>query len=124
MRWLQTEYILKGVFLGLVFYAALCQADAPLDQAAWIKFAWFNLSILGGLLAALVVSAVVKLRQGFRARGKPHVFFLFLLLESPWLIYVGMLAGALFGLYRIHDPAKGWDDPLLLPVVGGASCLP
>ena len=26
MRWLQTEYLLKGVYLGLVLYAALQQA--------------------------------------------------------------------------------------------------
>jgi hypothetical protein len=29
MRWLQTEYILKGVFLGLMLYAALYQAETP-----------------------------------------------------------------------------------------------
>ena len=29
MRWLQTEYILKGVFLGLMLYAALYEAETP-----------------------------------------------------------------------------------------------
>jgi tetratricopeptide (TPR) repeat protein len=147
MRWLHTEYILKGLFLGLVLYAALYQADyaphqatekkpaklsggvtlyqadyAP-DQATWVRFAWFNLSPVAGLLLALVIAAVVKLREGFRARGKFHLFLLFLLLESPWLVYVGVLAGTIFGLYWIHDPARGWDDPLLAPVVGGGAVL-
>jgi tetratricopeptide (TPR) repeat protein len=123
MRWLQTEYILKGAFLGLMLYAAINQADAPLDQASWVKFAWINLSVVGGLLIALALAAIVKLREGFHVRGKFHLFLLFLLLESSWLVYAGVLAGAIFGLYWIHDPAKGWDDPLLLPVVGGGAGL-
>jgi tetratricopeptide (TPR) repeat protein len=123
MRWLNAEYILKGLFLGLVFYAALYQAELSPDSAAWTRFAWLNLSAVAGLLIALVIAAAVKLREGFRGTGKPHLFVLFLLLESPWLVYLGVLAGTLFGLYWIHDPARGWDDPLLAPAVGGGAAL-
>ncbi len=63
----------------------------------------------------------MKLREGFRVRGKFHLFLLFLLLESSWLVYLGVLAGTIFGLCWIHDPAKGWDDPLFLPVIGGGA---
>ena len=123
MRWLQTESILKGVFLGLTLYAALYQADFPPDAAGWQRFAWVNLSAVVGLLIALLIAAAMKLREGFRVRGKFHLFLLFLLLESSWLVYLGVLAGTIFGLCWIHDPAKGWDDPLLLPVVGGGAVL-
>jgi tetratricopeptide (TPR) repeat protein len=142
MRWLQTEYILKGVFLGLMLYAALYQAETPPavpvpvagqsaaaqveaapGQPNWDNFARFNLSVLGGLLLALIVAAGVKLREGFHVRGKVHLFLLFLLLESYWLVYLGVLAGAVFGLYWIHDPAKEWNDQLLLPVVAGGAVL-
>ena len=78
---------------------------------------------MAGLVIALIVAAVLKVREGFHVRGKLHLFFLFLLLESPWLIYVGVMAGMLFGLAWIHDPAKGWDDPLILPVIGGGALL-
>jgi tetratricopeptide (TPR) repeat protein len=142
MRWLQTEYILKGVFLGLMLYAALYEAETPptvqvhadgqaitvqteaaAPQPNWENFARFNLSVLGGLLLALVIAAGLKLREGFRVRGKLHLFLLFLLLESSWLVYLGVLAGAVFGLSWIHDPAKEWNDQLLLPVVGGGAAL-
>ncbi len=142
MRWLQTEYILKGVFLGLMLYAALYEAETPPAvpiqadglaitaptetapaQPNWENFARFNLSVLGGLLLALVIAAGVKLRQGFHVRGKLHLFLLFLLLESSWLVYLGVLAGAVVGLCWIHDPARQWNDQLLLPVVGGGAVL-
>ena len=63
------------------------------------------------------------MREGFHVRGKFHLFLLFLLLESPWLVYLGVLAGLIFGLAWIHDPAKGWDDPLFPPLVGGGALL-
>ncbi len=141
MRWLQTEYILKGVFLGLMLYAALYEAETPPAVAVqadgqvsavqpeaaagpnWDNFARLNLSVAGGLLIALIVGAGDKLREGFRLRGKFHLFLLFLLLESSWLVYLGALAGAVFGLVWIHDPAREWNDQLFLPVVGGGAAL-
>ena len=142
MRWLQTEYILKGIFLGLMLYAALYEAETPPTavvqadgqvntvpspaapaQPNWDNFARFNLAVLGGLVIALVVAAGVKLREGFQVRGKWHLFLLFLLLESSWLVYLGALAGAAVGLVWIHDPAREWNDQLLFPVVGGGAAL-
>ena len=121
MRWLRTETVLKGLFLGLVLYAALAQAAVPPDGNAWVRFAWVNLSAVAGLVIALAVAAGVRLREGFRVRGKPHLFVLFLLLESPWLVYLGVIAGLIFGIYWIHQGT--WDDPLLLPVVGGGAAV-
>ena len=119
MNWLRSEYLLKGLFLGVVLYAALDQAAAPPGEKMWVNFAWVNLSAVAGLAIALAIAAGVRLREGFRVRGKPHLFLLFLLLESPWLVYLGVFAGVLFGVCWIHDPAKPWDDALLASVLGG-----
>jgi tetratricopeptide (TPR) repeat protein len=119
MRWLTTESLLKGVFLGLMCYAALLQAE----DAKWETLAWANLPILGGLALALIVAAVAKLREGFRPRGRPLVFVLFLLLESPWLVYAGVLAGAAVGIYLVHQliHTNGPMDVFVPCVIGGAA---
>jgi len=68
MRFLQTEYLLKGVYLGLVLYAALQQAATP--NHPWDALARVNLLALGGLLLALLLAGLAKLREGYRVRGR------------------------------------------------------
>src|SRR5437764_13826090 len=77
MRWIHSEYLLKGVFLGLLLNVALRQAgltefnwDAPLRVA---------LCVFGGLLLALLVAGFSKLRAGYHVRGRLAPFILFLL---------------------------------------------
>ena len=119
MRWLQTEYLLKGIFLGLLVYAALGQAAVPPAEGAE-SLLRVNLPALGGLALALLVAAVLKRRQGYRARGRPVVFLLFLLLESPTLVYLGIIGGTFAGTLLLPQPdAEG----LLLPTVGGGAAL-
>src|SRR6478609_6996128 len=72
MRWLQTEYLLKGVYLGLVLYAALQQAAA--GAHSWDALARVNLMALAGLLLALVVAGLAKMREGYRVRGRLLIF--------------------------------------------------
>jgi tetratricopeptide (TPR) repeat protein len=96
MRWL-TEYLLKGVFFGLVLYAALQAAALPQPQA-WNCLLRTNLLLLGGLLIALLLAGLLKIREGFRVRGRLLAFVFFLLLESPTLAYLGILAGAVSGI--------------------------
>jgi tetratricopeptide (TPR) repeat protein len=98
MRWFHTEYILKGLFLGLMLYAALIEAAAPSPQN-WQMLGYVNLGALAGLVAALVLGGLLKLREGYRVRGRLLVFALFLLLESPMLVYIGVIGGTLVGLY-------------------------
>ncbi len=112
MRWLQTEYILKGVYLGLVLFAAL-------QQSAWESLAKVNLAAVAGLALALALAALTKLREGYRVRGRLLVFLLFLLLESPTLVYAGILGGTLAGIYLIRQP--GADDLFLPTLLGGAA---
>jgi tetratricopeptide (TPR) repeat protein len=115
MRWQQSEYILKGVYLGLVLYAALQQAATPGSSAdALLKV---NGAALGGLALALGVAALAKVREGYRIRGRLLLFLLFLLLESPTLVYAGILGGTLAGVLLVRPPQT--DNLLLYTLAGG-----
>jgi tetratricopeptide (TPR) repeat protein len=130
MRWLQTEYLLKGIYLGLVLYAALQQASIPPESStlAGECLLIVNLLTLGGLGAALVLAGLTKLREGFRVKGRLLPFILFLLLESPTLAYLGILGGTIGGIYLVRDrlaaalvPGQDALQQLLLPTLGGAA---
>src|SRR5262249_1779528 len=84
MRGLQTEYILKGIYLGLLFYLALHVPD-------WQTLGVVALCTFGGLALGLGAAAGHKLAQGYRVGGRVLSFLLFLLLESPGLVYAGIL---------------------------------
>ncbi len=121
MRWLQSEYLLKGIYLGLVLYAALL-------QPSWEAIGLTTLCTLGGLSLALVVAAIAKLRLGYRPNGRLFAFVLFLLLESPTLVYLGILGGTLAGaliLPRLPDfvPPANQDEFLFLKLAGGGAVL-
>jgi tetratricopeptide (TPR) repeat protein len=124
MRWLQTEYLLKGIYLGLVLYAALQAAAIPKGDE-WACLLRVNLATLAGLALALVVASLAKIREGFRVRGRLVAYLLFLLLESPTLTYLGILGGAVGGIYLARNfvPAASQASlqPLLAPTLGGAA---
>ena len=120
MRWLHTEYILKGLFLGLMLYAALEAAKAPPPQD-WQMLGHVNLGALAGLAGALAVGGLLKLREGYRVRGRLLVFVLFLLLESPILVYAGVIGGALVGLYLAMPDRPEME--LLVAVIGGGAAV-
>jgi tetratricopeptide (TPR) repeat protein len=121
MRWLQTEYLLKGVYLGLVLYAALQQAATP--EHGWDALLRVNLLALGGLLLALLLAGLAKLREGYRVRGRLLIFGLFLLLESPTLVYAGILGGTLGGIAWVNQMLGEQSSPnkLFLPTLGGGA---
>ncbi len=116
MRWLQTEYLLKGIYLGLVLFAALHQAAGT--GPATESLLRVNGCALAGLVLALILAAIWKLRQGYRPRGRLAAYVLFLLLESPTLVYAGILTGTVLGIWLVRQP--GLED-LLLPTVGGGA---
>ena len=118
MRWLQTEYLLKGIFLGLLLDVALREAgndvfnaDAPLRV---------GLCIGGGLALALILAGLSKLWAGYRVRGRLLAFILFLLLESPGLVYTGILGGLVLGSLWLRDFQS---DPLFLQMALGGAAL-
>ncbi|HZV07785.1 MAG TPA: tetratricopeptide repeat protein [Gemmataceae bacterium] len=121
MRWLQTEYLLKGVYLGLVLYAALQQAAS--QQQSWDALARVNLLALGGLVLALLLGGAAKVREGYRIRGRLLIFTLFLLLESPTLVFAGVLGGTLGGIAWVNQ--RLGDQPrlqeLFLPALCGGA---
>ena len=67
--WSQNEFLLKGIYLGL------------LVMVAWLIPTWPELGLVGGataagLVLALVVAAFRKFREGFSIRGRFLGFFL------------------------------------------------
>lgn len=111
MRWLQLEYIAKGLFLGLLLYTALEQPGKGDIQT-------LLLAMLGGLAAGLGSAAVGAARQGYRVKGRLAAFVLFLILEHPALTYLGILAGTALAALLVP---KTITEPWLLPatLVGG-----
>jgi tetratricopeptide (TPR) repeat protein len=106
MRWLQLEYIAKGLFLGLLLFIALAQ---PAKEELQILL----LAMLGGLVAGLAVAGFRVARQGYRIQGRVTAFLLFLVLENPALTYVGILAGTALATFLAQKPTtESW----LLPV--------
>src|SRR5262249_37265486 len=105
MRWLQSEYLLKGVYLGLLLYAALRQGEGAGEPAESLLKA--NLPPLAGLVLAMAAAAVLKMRDGYRVNGRPVVFALILLLESGTLVYAGIIGGALVGAWLLRPPGEG-----------------
>src|SRR3954451_5575585 len=73
MRWAKSEYILKGVFLGLLLFVSL---QKGLDWEATGRVA---LWLVGGFLVALVLAAARQLRDIKGLGRNPAGFVLFLL---------------------------------------------
>src|SRR5262245_45708039 len=112
MNWLLTEYLLKGIFLGLLTYAALQRPD-------WAETGALAGFLSGGLLVGLVLSFVSWVPRGIKVGGRFLSLLLFLLLESPTLIYAGLIGGLLAGALGVRDPATG-IGPLVICIGGGA----
>jgi tetratricopeptide (TPR) repeat protein len=113
MRFVRTEYVLKGIFLGLLFFVAM-------QQPSWLQTGQVAAATLAGLALCLGVAAVVKLREGFRIEGRFLPFLLFLLLESPGLVYGGILVGLAAGAYWVLPGGEDYEARLAYSVTGGA----
>ena len=121
MRWLQTEYILKGMYLGLLLDVALRQAEKT--DAGLLAPLLFAACTFGGLLLALALAGLWKIKQGYRVRGRLAPFILFLLLESPALVYAGILGGAALGAYLLlgGDVDESTARTMIRLIGGGAA---
>lgn len=118
MRRLQSEYLLKGVYLGLLLFVAL-------QEPSWGSLFRVAACTFGGLVLALLVAAYQKRREGYRVAGRLPAFVLFLLLESPALVYSGILVGLTLGAFSLlgTEVPSGENDPrslLLTFLIGGA----
>ncbi|HYT91359.1 MAG TPA: tetratricopeptide repeat protein [Gemmataceae bacterium] len=116
MSWQQTEFILKGIYLGLLLFVGM-----ELNRATW----WWDIGYValwtfGGLVLFLGVAAVRKLREGYRVHGRLFAFLLFLLLENPGLVYAGIVLGLAGGAFTLRDNR---DTQQLVYTLGGGVIL-
>jgi hypothetical protein len=114
LRWEQSEFLLKGIYLGLLVMIAWL-------GPTWDDLAWVGAIMLGSLVVCLGGAALPKLREGYRVRGRLTGFILFLLLDNPRLVYAGLVGGLALGAcltFRGREEALGWD--VLIPVAAGA----
>jgi tetratricopeptide (TPR) repeat protein len=111
------EYILKGVFLGLLLFVA---ANAPDFQAT----GRIALCMLAGLGAALLLALIRQFRDLGRLGSNPLGFFLFLLLENPFFVYAGLVFGLAAGaILEQSEEVERVAPYLLWYCVGGGAIL-
>jgi len=113
------EYLLKGVFLGLWAYLALI---LPPPTPDWPRLGRILGFAVGGLVLGLIAGAIIQIRRGYRPGTNLKAFPLVVLLESPFWIYAGLVAGLAIGLVvEVNvdsvEPVTGW---LAYFVIGGA----
>jgi tetratricopeptide (TPR) repeat protein len=126
MRWPKSEYILKGLFLGALLFAALREAtpEAPGQPApGWPALVRVTLLMAGGLAVALVLAAVRKLREGYKVHGRIPAFLVFLVLESPGFVYAGVLLGLIAGAYSLGVGRSAGDTQLWITAALGGAAL-
>jgi tetratricopeptide (TPR) repeat protein len=118
LTWQQTEFLLKGVYLGLLVMIAWF-------VPSWDELALIALFTLSGLTVFLTMAAVLKIREGYRVRGNWAGFLVFLLLENSGMVYAGLLVGLSFGAMFVFNhrdiPEGAVAFPLeaVWPVLGG-----
>jgi hypothetical protein len=113
MRWDQTEFLLKGIYLGLLLMVAL-------HGPGWAELVWVGLFSLGGLTLSLAAAGRQQWNRGHLPRGWHLSYLLFLLLENPGKVYTGLIAGLALGAYvTFRDQSSELD----LWAVGGGAAL-
>jgi tetratricopeptide (TPR) repeat protein len=111
MTWEQAEYLLKGIYLGLLVVVAM-------QGPTWRDLGVVAAYTVGGLALTLAVAAYHKIREGYRIAGRLPAFILFLLLENPGMVYLGIVTGLAIGARYAFPPSTNWY--LLIPVGAGA----
>ncbi|GIW78529.1 MAG: hypothetical protein KatS3mg105_0336 [Gemmatales bacterium] len=113
MHALVAEYVLKGIYLGLILFVAV-------QEPNWQATGTVALCVFCSFLLFLSVAAIRKLREGYRITGRVAAFVLFLLLESPGMVYSGVMLGTLFGAFAVRNEGT---DQLLMRMLGGGALL-
>src|SRR5262245_27154299 len=113
MRSQISEYVLKGIYLGLLVFVAL-------EATSWILMIPVVFWTLGGLIVLVSVAAGLKFRKRHQAKGRIVPFLLFILLENPALVYTATILGMAFRAFSIR---KADSENLLFMVLGGGAAL-
>jgi hypothetical protein len=118
LTWQQSEFLLKGVYLGL------------LVTIAWLMPTWVDLAVIGAVtlaifLVSLGVAACWKIRAGYRVKDRWFGFVFLLLIENPVAVYAGLLVGLSAGIAVTssewwHPPPESFPVAALASVLGGA----
>src|SRR5262249_33977880 len=111
MTWSLSEYVLKGIYVGLLVFLALASPGTHGTLLA------IGLPV-AGLLAALGLAAVRKNRRGYQPRGNLLGSLGLALLDRPGLVYAGIIGGALVAAYLLRVPDR--DAILFFCWAGGA----
>jgi tetratricopeptide (TPR) repeat protein len=92
MRLPQTDSVLKGVYLALLFLVAALEPD-------WNGLILGSGLMLAGLVLALALAGWQRMRDGYKPDRKPFSFLAFTVLENPsWIdagLAIGLAAGGL-----------------------------
>jgi tetratricopeptide (TPR) repeat protein len=108
--WQRNEYILKGLFWGLwVFFALQVPANS---SDAWKDIFWVLGWTCSGLVIGLTVGTVKLIGRGVKPWDNWKAFPLLVLLESPRLIYAGVMLGLAGGVISGREFAGPWSVPL------------
>src|SRR5439155_21435741 len=94
MRWQQTEFLFKGMYLGMLLFVGLVLREPDW----WREMAQVGVCTFGTLALFLAGAGFRKVREGYSVRGRWGPFLLFLLLENPGMVYAGVLLGMLLGV--------------------------
>ena len=97
------EYVLKGLFLGLWAYLALV-------HPAWETVGRVLLWTSGGLALGIVAGIVLQIMRGFSPGRNPAGFLLLVLLDNPFVIYIGLIGALGIGLVVETNPpeSRNW----------------
>lgn len=100
-RWLLSEYLLKGLYLGLACQAALSVRS----------FRDVAVVVFGSLAAPLLVVVAALIRLPFRgsARGDSFARIILALIDHPFLIHAGIPIGVISAFVYL-----GWSIPYTL----------
>jgi tetratricopeptide (TPR) repeat protein len=129
MRWQKTEFVFKGLYLGLLLFCGLVLREPDW----WREIAQVAVCTFGTLALFVAVAGFRKLSEGYRVRGRYPTFLLFLLLENPGMVFAGVLLGMLLAAvsllenYRLFGSLNEHilitEEALLLWCVLGGACV-
>lgn len=102
MNAVRVEYLSKGLFLGLWAYLALIEPprDVFFQVVGWTA---------GGLGIGVLAGIFQQILRGYRPGANPLGFLLMVLLDSPVLIYAGLIGGLGVGVTTLTDPPPDRD---------------
>lgn len=112
MRSALFEYALKGLFLSLWAYLVVAHPN-------WPTVGTVLLWTLAGTGVGFLLGCVQQVLRGYKPLRNPLGFLLLVLLDSPFVLYIGVVGGLALGLVlNANPPPVGDQDPFAFTVAG------